>query len=124
MPETPDGTGSVSWKLFNDMYESQHDLFRKLRFFVEAGKLDHNETIALESIAEVLDRKERELEKLRRSGLQEWGGGPGSTGPDRPAQRALISGADGNMNTLPVLFEDADANRSLWSRIKSRMRGG
>jgi hypothetical protein len=122
MPETPDGTGSVSWKLFDDLYESQHDLFRKLKFFVKAGRLNNNEAIALESIADMLDRKERELEKLRQSGLEEWHGRTGANGSGRPA---LLSDGHQNLNTLPVLFEETGPDeRSLWGRLKSIMKGG
>lgn len=63
--------GVVSWEVFNDLYESQYDLIRKIRFFVQAGKADKNETLALEMVGELLDRKQDELEKARQKGLAE-----------------------------------------------------
>ncbi|MDA8307400.1 MAG: hypothetical protein M0Z81_11290 [Deltaproteobacteria bacterium] len=66
--------GTVSWKLFNDLYESQYDLLRKLKFITKAGKLNGAETIALELIDGYLGQKENQLKELRQAALDEWTG--------------------------------------------------
>jgi hypothetical protein len=38
--------GVVSWEVFNDLYENQYDLIRKIRFFVQAGQAEQNESLA------------------------------------------------------------------------------
>ena len=37
-------SGVVSWEVFDDLYENQYDLIRKIRFFVLAGKVEKNES--------------------------------------------------------------------------------
>ncbi len=73
MYEKTDDTGVVSWELFNALYENQYDVFRKLRFIVKAGKVNNNESMALEMIDDYLKRKEVELKEIRQAGLEEWG---------------------------------------------------
>ncbi len=36
-------SGLVSWEVFNDLYENQYDLLRKIKFFVLAGHSEKNE---------------------------------------------------------------------------------
>ena len=72
MADNADGTGTVSWEVFNDLYENQHDLLRKLRFFIKAGRSDKDESLALNIMEDFLSGKEQELEILRQRGLEEW----------------------------------------------------
>ncbi|MDR3569533.1 MAG: hypothetical protein P4L43_16030 [Syntrophobacteraceae bacterium] len=66
--------GAVSWELFNELYESQYDLLRKLKFITRAAKMNGGESIALELIEGYLKDKERELGVLRDASLEEWSG--------------------------------------------------
>ena len=66
--------GSVSWELFNELYESQYDLLRKLQFITKAGKLNGGEAIALEMIEGYLEQKKSELKELRKAAMDEWTG--------------------------------------------------
>jgi hypothetical protein len=82
MPETDmtkegGDSGTISWRLFNEMYENQYDFFRKLRFCINAGKTNNAEAQALEMIEDLIGRKEAELEKIRQDGLREWSAAPG-----------------------------------------------
>ncbi len=72
MPNKAADVGEVSWRLFNDLYESQYDLLRKLEFITKAGKLNGGESIALELIDGYLKQKESELKELRQAALAEW----------------------------------------------------
>ena len=63
--------GVVSWEVFNDLYENQYDLIRKIRFFVQAGQVEQNESLALEMVEDLLVNKQDELDKLRQKGLAE-----------------------------------------------------
>lgn len=72
--------GTVSWELFNELYESQYDLLRKLEFIIRAGKLNGGETIAIELIDGYLKRKEIELKELREAAMAEWTGRQGALG--------------------------------------------
>lgn len=74
MPNKAGDVGEVSWRLFNDLYESQYDLLRKLEFITKAGKLNGCESIALELIDGYLKQKESELKALRQAALAEWTG--------------------------------------------------
>jgi hypothetical protein len=64
-------SGLVSWEVFNDLYENQYDLLRKIKFFVLAGHSEKNESLALEMVGELLANKQEELERLRQKGLSE-----------------------------------------------------
>ncbi len=68
--------GVVSWEVFNDLYENQYDLIRKIRFFVRAGQGGQNESLALEMVGDLLADKEDELEKLRQKALAERASSP------------------------------------------------
>lgn len=83
MPNKAGDVGEVSWSLFNDLYESQYDLLRKLKFITKAGKMNGGESIALELIDGYLSQKEIELKELRQAALAEWTGGKTAFGPDR-----------------------------------------
>ena len=92
--------GAVSWELFNELYESQYDLLRKLKFITKAAKMNGGEAIALELIDGYLQKKDSELKDLRASAMREWTGretGAGAQpGTDDPQTvKALVPlGAD------------------------------
>lgn len=116
--------GSVSWKLFNELYENQYDLFRKLRFFIQAGKSGRNEKLALDMVEDFLARKEGELERLRQSGLEEWAASGGAAGlPPGPGTPLLEHVRAGNEKSLVLHQSVPVARASFWSRFKARIRG-
>ncbi len=123
MDEKADNTGVVSWKLFNALYENQYDLFRKLKFIVEAGKLNNNHSMALEMIDDCLKRKEVDLKDLRQAGLEEWI----SRGKRAGSQR--VSAREGPQNNGKIrlgksLVPVVPVSRvSLWSKVMSRIKG-
>ncbi|MGC8491039.1 MAG: hypothetical protein ACP5SH_04805 [Syntrophobacteraceae bacterium] len=87
MPTKAADVGEVSWRLFNELYESQYDLLRKLEFITKAGKLNGCESIALELIDGYLKQKESELKELRQAALAEWTGrkhGFGAQSEEKP----------------------------------------
>lgn len=70
MTEKKFETGVVSWKVFEEMFESQLDLIRKLRFLYRAGVVDHD-GLVLEIIADLLKMKESAVRELREQALDE-----------------------------------------------------
>ncbi len=113
----------VSWKVFNDLYENQYDAFRKLKFFVKAGKTAKNEILALEMIEDFLAKREIDLERIRLNGLEERVGAEDL--PLRlPHQRLLeSSGKNGNERSLVVASPREPARSSYWNRLKSMFLG-
>ena len=113
----------ISWKLFNDLYENQYDLFRKLRFIIKAGKVNNSEAMALEMIEDYLQSKEGELKNLRQAGMEEWIRRGRPTG----LQRVSTSGVpanDGAKGPDRSLVPMAPGDRgSRWSRLLSRIKG-
>jgi hypothetical protein len=123
MSEKADDTGVVSWELFNALYENQYDLFRKLSFIVKAGKVNNNQSIALEMIEDYLKRKEVDLKDLRQAGLEEWGRRRKTTGLQRVSAREMPdnNGRLGPANSLVAVVPAGRA--SFWSRALSRIKG-
>ena len=123
MPENTGDPAVISWKLFNDLYENQYDLFRKLRFIIRAGKVVNSESIALEMIEDYLQRKEGELKNLRQAGLEEWI----RRGKPTSLQRVSIRGIpdnDGATGPDTSLVPVTPVDRvSRWSRILTRIKG-
>lgn len=78
MTEKKFDTGVVSWQIFDEMFESQLDFIRKLRFLVRAGMVE-NDGVVLEIMADLLKMKESAVRQLREQGLvqREAAGGPG-----------------------------------------------
>lgn len=113
-------SGMVSWKVFNDLYENQFDAFRKLKFFVKAGKTGKNASLALEMIEEFLENREADLEQIRRDGLDERV----DVDAEQAMDRALVisAGTDGENGSL-IPAAQAPARTSYWSRLKSRIWG-
>jgi hypothetical protein len=110
------GTGIVSWEVFNDLYESQYDLLRKLRFFIKAGRSDRNEKLALDLIDDFLAGKEDELEALRQRGLEEWKVAQSGTGAppcsDSPFSRKAPDKADRSLNLPEDICQDETPPRN------------
>jgi len=123
MLEKAEDIAVISWKLFNDLYENQYDLFRKLRFIIRAGKLGNNESIALEMIEDYLQRKEVELKNLRQAGLEEWIRRGKPTGLQRASTLGNPDndGATGPDTSLVAVTPVERASR--WSRILTRIKG-
>jgi hypothetical protein len=117
-------SGMVSWKVFNDLYENQYDAFRKLKFFVKAGKTGQNETLALEMIEDLLSRRETDLEKIRHNGLEERVGADSAV-VRQISNPALLEGGgeNGNDRSLVVAVPRESARTSYWSRLKARLMG-
>ncbi len=112
----------VSWKVFNDLYENQYDAFRKIRFFVKAGKTGKNELLALDMIEDLLFRREEELERIRRDAMQE------RTGAEAPvaitSQTLLESGNNnGASRALVPVGPRENTRESAWQRLKIRLLG-
>lgn len=78
MTEKKFDTGVVSWRIFDEMFESQLDFIRKLRFLVRAGMVENDGTV-LEIIADLVKLNESSIRELREQGLdeRERAGGPG-----------------------------------------------
>ncbi len=115
-------SGMVSWKVFNDLYENQYDAFRKIRFFVKAGKTGKNELLALDMIEDLLFRREEELERIRRDAMQE------RTGAEAPvaitSQTLLESGNNnGASRALVPVGPRENTRESAWQRLKIRLLG-
>ena len=123
MDEKAHDTGVVSWKLFNALYESQYDLFRKLKFIVQAGKLKNNQSTALEMIDDYLKRKEVDLKDLRQAGLEEWisrrkkAGSQRVLARERPQNNGKLGLGKSLVPVVPV------SRVSLWSKVMSRIKG-
>ena len=123
MCEKADDTGVVSWELFNALYENQYDLFRKLRFIVKAGKVNNNDSMALEMIEDYLKRKEVDLKDLRQAGLEEWRrrGRPTSLqripAPEMPDNNGGLGPGKSLVAVVPL------SRASFWSRALSRIKG-
>jgi hypothetical protein len=123
MCEKADDTGVVSWELFNALYENQYDLFRKLKFIVKAGKVDNNESMALEMIEDYLRGKEVDLKDIRQAGLEDWGRRGKTTGlqrfpaPEMPENNGGIGPDKSLVPVVPV------SKVSFWSRTLSRNKG-
>ena len=123
MPENTGDPAVISWKLFNDLYENQYDLFRKLKFIIRAGKVSDSESIALEMIEDYLQRKEMELKNLRQAGLEEWmrRGKPTSLQSASTLGNPDNDGAAGPDTSLVAVTPVERASR--WSRILTRIKG-
>jgi len=78
MTEKKFDTGVVSWRSFDEMYESRQDFIRKLRFLVRAGMVDSDGAV-LEIIADLVKLEEASIRELREQALEEreHAGGPG-----------------------------------------------
>ena len=61
--------GVVSWETFDALCEHDLDCLRKISFFVKAGNVLKQESMALEVIAEFLKQKENELQEMRQKAL-------------------------------------------------------
>jgi hypothetical protein len=103
-------SGLVSWEIFNDLYESQYDLIRKIRFLLQAGQMEQMEGIALEMMADLLADKQNELDKVRQKGL---------------AERSSLSaaGAPSYLHLLPLGNHDGGSNLMIPAENQSRKRG-
>ncbi len=116
-------SGMVSWKVFNDLYENQFDAFRKIRFFVKAGKTGKNEPLALDMIEDLLFTREEELERIRCDALQE------RTGAETPVaitSQALLEGSNNNGASralVPVGPRENVRVESAWQKLKIRLLG-
>ncbi len=123
MDEKAHDTGVVSWKLFNALYESQYDLFRKLKFIVQAGKLKNNQSMALEMIDDYLNRKEVDLKDLRQAGLEEWISRGKTAGLQRiPARERKQNNGEIHLGKSLATIEPA-SGVSFWSRVMSKIKG-
>lgn len=71
MPGKVFETGVISWRTFDELFESQYDMYRKVKFLIRAGNALGEEGIALEAIADLVSQKEGELEALRKQALAE-----------------------------------------------------
>ena len=116
-------SGMVSWKAFNDLYENQYDTFRKLKFFVKAGKIGQNETLALDLIEDLVSRREVDLERIRHNGLEERVGAESAVVRRVSNHTLLEGGGNGNDRSLVVSVPRESARSSYWSRLKSRILG-
>lgn len=67
MSEKAGDVEEVSGKLFNDLYESQYELLRRLKFIAKAGRLKGGESTALELIDDYLRQKESALQGYRKA---------------------------------------------------------
>jgi len=113
-----DQSGSVSWEVFNDLYETYYDLMRKIRFFVEAGRAANNESLAMEMLGELIAGKQGEIEKVRRRGIAERDSALaeadfasfGSKPNDNPE-----NGAKTKAENRP------DVKESIWNRVKQNL---
>ena len=115
--------GVVSWEVFNDLYENQYDLIRKIRFFVQAGQVGQNESLALEMMGDLLADKQDELEKLRQQGLAERASL--APGDDLSHVQLLTAGNFDGKNRLMVPLENRPGKRgSIWNRLKQIMKAG
>jgi ADP-ribosylglycohydrolase len=105
------------------MYENQYDLFRKLKFIVKAGKVNDNESMALEMIDDYLKRKEVDLKDLRQAGLEEWisrrkkAGSQRVLARERPQNNGKLGLGKSLVPVVPV------SRVSLWSKVMSRIKG-
>ena len=124
MTEKSHKSGMVSWELFNDLYENQYDIFRKLKFFVKAGKAGKNEALALEMIEDLVTRREMDLERIRHNGLQERVGVENAA-VRQISDRVLLegSGKSDNDRSLAVIASREPVRTSYWGRLKSRILG-
>jgi hypothetical protein len=115
--------GVVGWEVFNDLYENQYDLIRKIKFLVQAGQVGQNEGLALEMMGELLADKLDELEKLRQKGLAERTSL--SSGEDLPSYQLLQVGGSDGKNRLMIPLENRPARKgSVWNRVKQFVRAG
>lgn len=115
--------GVVSWEVFNDLYENQYDLIRKIRFFVQAGKVDQNESLALQMVGDLLAQKQDELEKVRRKGLAERALFAAKS--DLPHFQLLTAGNSDGGNQLIIPAENQSRRRgSVWNWVKQFIRAG
>ena len=64
MPETVSDNQFVSFEAFKALSGQYCDFCKKLRFFIKGAFTVQEEALALEIIAEFLDRKEKELQEL------------------------------------------------------------
>jgi hypothetical protein len=113
--------GVVSWEVFNDLYENQYDLIRKLRFFVQAGQAQQNEGLALEMVGDLLADKQDELEKLRQKGLAERASS--AAGEDLPHfQLPLGANSDVKTRLLVPLAKQPGKRGSVWNRFRQSIK--
>ncbi len=103
-------SGLVSWEVFNDLYENQYDLIRKIRFLVQAGQMEQMEGLALEMMGDLLADQLDALDKVRQKGL---------------AERSSLN-ARGDLSYLHLLpsgNHDGGSNLMIPAENQSRKRG-
>ena len=125
MAEKGSDSGAISWWLFNDLYENQSDLLRKLRFFIKAGKMNNTEALALDMIEDYIGSREAELEKIRQEGLREWNGGAQRPALQSPENRMMLENRaeDAAGRALAPIGSPYSGKLSFWNRLKSRIKG-
>ncbi len=107
-------TGVVSWATFEALYKQSADCFRKMAFLVRAAQALKDEEVALDTIADFLEQKEKIPQQLREVALRERdrAGGPGVK---------IVQAAAEPMEELTPGVEDMDIFNKL---MEVRRKGG